>query len=48
MFLINNNAPLTSHVEEPARETGRPRRKRRLEQTIVDIIGRNVRHKVGT
>ncbi|XP_047741436.1 cohesin subunit SA-2 isoform X1 [Hyalella azteca] len=33
------------HVEEAVRETGRPRRKRRLEQTIPDIIGRMIRHK---
>ena len=32
-------------MEEPSRETGRPRRKRRLEQTIPDIIGRTIRHK---
>lgn len=30
--------------EEP-RETGRPRRRRRLEQVHADIIGRAIRHK---
>jgi len=30
---------------QPARETGRPKRKRRLEQSIPDIIGRSIRHK---
>lgn len=39
-----DDAPFQPAIEEP-RETGRPRRRRRLEQVHADIIGRVVRHK---
>ncbi|XP_068205797.1 cohesin subunit SA-2 isoform X2 [Palaemon carinicauda] len=40
----DDDAPFQPAFEEP-RETSRPRRRRRLEQTHPDIIGRIIRHK---
>ncbi|XP_042863250.1 cohesin subunit SA-2-like isoform X2 [Penaeus japonicus] len=40
----DDDAGFQPPIEEP-RETGRPKRRRRLEQTHPDIIGRTIRHK---
>ncbi|KAG7164936.1 cohesin subunit SA-3-like [Homarus americanus] len=39
-----DDTPFQPSIEEP-RETGRPRRRRRLEQVHADVIGRVIRHK---